>query len=220
MRQFRRLVVLKRELCTRAKLSVFKSVFVPILIYDYECWVMSERVRFRIQAAKMVFLRKVRGLFLLDIVKSIDICQFLNIEPLLFRIERSQLRWYGHVTRMSHKQTAYHMASNIVLQIGRSWGSASLTCSSAKNCEKFDFLCTESVLMHKLGPQKCFLAKKMLFHVQIIYFKLQCTKFTRKIVFYLIKLIILMHKTYKLILDTKKIFKYITKLMCSVRLYL
>ena len=59
---------------------------------------MTERVRFRVQAAKMVFLQKVRGLSLLDKVKSTDICQSFNIEPLLLRIERSQLRWYGHVT--------------------------------------------------------------------------------------------------------------------------
>ena len=38
--------------------------------------------------------------------KSIDIRQSLNIEPLLLRIERSQLLWYGHVTRMSHERTA------------------------------------------------------------------------------------------------------------------
>ena len=38
-------VVLKRELCTKAKLSVFRSVFVPILTYGHECWVMTKRVR-------------------------------------------------------------------------------------------------------------------------------------------------------------------------------
>ena len=59
---------------------------------------MTERVRSRVQAAKMSFLRKVRDLSLLDKVKSTDIRQSLNIEPLLLRIERSQLRWYGHVT--------------------------------------------------------------------------------------------------------------------------
>ena len=38
-------VVLKQELCTKAKLSVFRSVFVPILIYGHEYWVMTKRVR-------------------------------------------------------------------------------------------------------------------------------------------------------------------------------
>ena len=98
MRQLCQSVVLKRELNTRAKLFVFKSVFVPILTYGHECWVMSERVRFQVQAAEMGFLRKVRGLSLLDKVKSTDIRQSLNIEPLLLHKEQSQLRWYGHVT--------------------------------------------------------------------------------------------------------------------------
>ena len=106
MRQLYRSVVLKQELYTKAKLSVFRSVFVLILTYVHECWVMTERVRFRVQAVKMGFLRNVRGLFLLDKVKSTETRHSLNIKPLLFRIEQLQLRWYGHVTRMSHEQTA------------------------------------------------------------------------------------------------------------------
>ena len=39
-------------------------------------------------------------------VKSADICESLKIESLLLRLERSQLRWYGHVTRMSQERTA------------------------------------------------------------------------------------------------------------------
>ena len=35
-----------------------------------------------------------------------DIRQSLNIEPLLLRIEQSQLRWYGHVTRICNERTA------------------------------------------------------------------------------------------------------------------
>ena len=63
---------------------------------------MTERVRSRVQAAKMAFWRKLRGLSLLDKVKSTDIRQSLNIKPLLLRMEQSQLRWYGQVTRMFH----------------------------------------------------------------------------------------------------------------------
>ena len=102
MRQLCRLVVAKRELCTKEKLSVFRSIYVPILTYGHECWVMTERV----QGAEMSFLQKVRSLSLCDMVKSPDICQFFNIKPLHLRIEKSQLHWYGHVTRMSHERSA------------------------------------------------------------------------------------------------------------------
>ena len=72
MRQFYRSIVLKRVLCTEANLSVFRSVLVPILTYGHECWVLTKSVRSRVQATEMGFLRIVRGLSLLDKVKSTD----------------------------------------------------------------------------------------------------------------------------------------------------
>ena len=71
---------------------------------------MNEKVRSRVQAAEMGFLRRISGLTLLDKVKSADIRESLNIEALLLRLERSQLRWYGHVTRMSQERTAKKIA--------------------------------------------------------------------------------------------------------------
>ena len=106
MRQLHRSVVLKRELCTKAKLSIFRSVYVRILTYGHECWIMNEKVRPLVQAAEMGLLRRISGLTVLDKVKSADIRECLNIESLLLRVERSQLRWYGHVTRMSQERTA------------------------------------------------------------------------------------------------------------------
>ena len=106
MHQLCRSVVLNRELCTKAKLSFFGSVYVPTLTYGHECWIMNEKVRSRVQAAEMGFLRRTSGLTLLDKVKSADIRESLNIESLLFRLEKSQLRWYGHVTRMFQERTA------------------------------------------------------------------------------------------------------------------
>ena len=66
----------------------------------------AEKVRSRVQAAEIVFMRKARDLSPLVKVKSTDFCQFLNIELLLLCIEQSPLRWYGHVTQMSHEQTS------------------------------------------------------------------------------------------------------------------
>ena len=107
-------MILKQKLCTKAKLSVFRSVFVPILTYGHECWVMTERGKSQIQVAEMDLFRKVRRLSLLDYLKSIGICQPLNIKPLLLRIKRSQLRWYGHVTRMSHERTAKQLMNTLL----------------------------------------------------------------------------------------------------------
>ena len=53
MRQLYRSVVLKQELCPKAKLSIFRSVYVPILTYGHECWIMNEKVRSRVQAVEM-----------------------------------------------------------------------------------------------------------------------------------------------------------------------
>ncbi|KAI3354882.1 hypothetical protein L3Q82_004680 [Scortum barcoo] len=48
----------------------------------------------------MSFLRRVAGRSLRDRVRSSVTREELGVEPLLLRIERSQLRWLGHLFRM------------------------------------------------------------------------------------------------------------------------
>ena len=104
MRALHYSVVMKRELSKKAKLSIFKAVFVPFLINGHESWVMIKRVRLQVQASEMRFLRRIDGVTLFNKVCSSEIQKFLNIEPLLLRIERSQLRWFGHVSRMPQER--------------------------------------------------------------------------------------------------------------------
>ena len=66
-------------------------------------------MRSRVQTTEMGFLRRISGFTLLDKVKSAHIRESLNIESLLLRLKRSQLRWYGHVTRMSQETTAKNL---------------------------------------------------------------------------------------------------------------
>ena len=92
MRALHYSVVMKLELSKKEKLSIFKTVFIPILLYGHEAWViLTERVRSQVQASEMRFLRRIVGVTLL----TSDIRKPLNIEALLLRIERSQLRWFG-----------------------------------------------------------------------------------------------------------------------------
>ena len=104
MRALHHSVVLKRELSNKAQLSVFKSIFVPILTYDQKSWVTTKRVRLLMQASKMRCLRKIKGVTMVDKHRNAAICEFLDIESLLLWIERSQLRWIGHVSRMPQEQ--------------------------------------------------------------------------------------------------------------------
>ena len=100
LRSLCRTIVMKRELSQKAKLSIYRSIFIPTLTYGHEGWVMTERTRSRIQAAEMGFLRRVAGVSLRDRVRSLVIREGLGVEPLLLCVERSQLRWFGHLVRM------------------------------------------------------------------------------------------------------------------------
>ena len=91
---------MKKELSQKVKLSIYRSIYVPILTYGHELWVVTERTRSRIQAAEMGFLCRVSGLSLRDRERSSVIREGLGVEPLLLRIERSQMRWLGHLVRM------------------------------------------------------------------------------------------------------------------------
>ena len=104
MRALHYSVVMKRELSKKAKLSIFKAVFVPILTYGHVSWVMTKRARSQVQASEMRFSRKIEGVTPFNTVRSSEIRKSLDIEPLLLEIERSQLRCFGHVSRMPQER--------------------------------------------------------------------------------------------------------------------
>ena len=73
MQALRCSVVMKRELFKKVKLTIFRSIFVPILSYGHESWVMTERMRSQMQASEMRFLRRIEGVTLLDKVPNSEI---------------------------------------------------------------------------------------------------------------------------------------------------
>ena len=83
LRELYRSVVTKLEFSNTAKLSVFKSFFVPIFTYSHESWVMTERILSQVQATEMGFLRRVNGVTLHDKVRSCEIHEALNADPFL-----------------------------------------------------------------------------------------------------------------------------------------
>ena len=78
-------VVMKRELSEKTKLSIFKTIFVPVFIYGHESWVLTERVRLQMQAYQIRFLQRIKGVTLFNTERCSEIRKSLNIEPLLLR---------------------------------------------------------------------------------------------------------------------------------------
>ena len=62
--------MVKKELSQKAKLSIYRSIYVPTLTYRHELWVVTERTKSRIQEAEIGFLCRVSGLSLRDRVRS------------------------------------------------------------------------------------------------------------------------------------------------------
>ena len=78
-----------------------KALCLPSNLRSYShLWVMTESIRSRIQADEISFLRRMAGISLRDRVRSSVIRERLGVEPLLLHLERSQLRWFGHLVRM------------------------------------------------------------------------------------------------------------------------
>lgn len=48
-------VVVKSKLSGKAKLSTYQSLYIPNLTYGHKLWIMTERMRLRLQSTKMTF---------------------------------------------------------------------------------------------------------------------------------------------------------------------
>ena len=95
MKALHDLVVMKRESSKKAKLSNLKTVFIPILTFRHESWVITKRVRSQVQASEMRFLRRIERVTLFDKVWSSEIRTSLNIEPLLDSSNRKIIYYTG-----------------------------------------------------------------------------------------------------------------------------
>jgi len=64
----------------------------------------DERKRSQVETSEIRFLQRIERITLVNKTQSSEIRKSLNIDPLLLRIERLQLRWFGLVSRMPQKR--------------------------------------------------------------------------------------------------------------------
>ena len=91
--------------CTKIKLSVkakvYQSFILPILLYGVECWCLTEKLLNKLRSFHHRCVRSICRVTLLDRKRTSDLLDTLSLESIDTYICRQQLRWAGHVMRMS-----------------------------------------------------------------------------------------------------------------------
>ena len=90
----------------QAKRVIFESILTPILTYGAECWTTTTVTRSRIQAAEMKPLRTMIGKSRRDRIRNEHIRERIGVSSIRNKIEKTQLRWLGHLERMEEGRVA------------------------------------------------------------------------------------------------------------------
>ncbi|KAK0133884.1 PAN2-PAN3 deadenylation complex catalytic subunit PAN2 [Merluccius polli] len=145
-RTLRGSVVVKRELSRKAKLSIYQSIYVPALTYEQDRGY---------KRPEMSFLRRVAGLSLRDRVRSSVIREELGVDPLLLRVERSQMSSFFGPTMGRYSSFQVHSSDDIRQIHSLDTGVLFLSKTNLKCCTRggfvmFDFPMDEGADMHSL----------------------------------------------------------------------
>ncbi|XP_045480940.1 uncharacterized protein LOC123685325 [Harmonia axyridis] len=94
----------RREVKEKTKMTVFKTIFRPILTYGCEAWNTTRNMRSKLQAVEMKFLRGVKGFTSSNRRRNEDIRGELGVISLEQFVGQRQLGWWGHLHRMKKER--------------------------------------------------------------------------------------------------------------------
>ena len=98
-------VVKNENLSMGVQMAVYRSVFLPTLLYGSESWVCLQKHKGRLNAAGMDFLRRACGKTRMDRVRNEWVRDECGVKLSVSDLhDRRVMRWFGHVERMSEER--------------------------------------------------------------------------------------------------------------------
>ncbi|XP_063593893.1 uncharacterized protein LOC134770856 [Penaeus indicus] len=91
----------RRGISLQSKLKVYRAVILTTLLYGCEAWTMYRRHERQVNHFHLSCLRNLLHIRSLDKVPDTEVMKQANLPSITTVIRKSQLRWAGHVSRMS-----------------------------------------------------------------------------------------------------------------------
>ena len=97
----------RRNVSTVARLAEHDAVWVPILLYGSEMWILQKKNGRMTNAVEIRSLRKICGVSLADRTNNEEIHRMAGTsEDVTVRIKKNVFSWFMHVERMSDERMA------------------------------------------------------------------------------------------------------------------
>ncbi len=93
-----------RGISVKTKLKVYRAVVLPSLLYACETWTVYSRHAKQLNSFHMRCLRNIMHIKWQDKIPDTEVLQRAEMESVFAMLKCSQLRWAGHVCRMSDER--------------------------------------------------------------------------------------------------------------------
>ena len=94
----------RRGIKPLTKIKVYTAAILPILLYACETWTVYSRHEKRLNHFHMTCLRKILKIKWQDRIPDTEVLQQTNMPSIFTLLRKAQLRWAGHVVRMSEER--------------------------------------------------------------------------------------------------------------------
>ncbi len=130
----------RKGLCLSTKLKVYKAVVLPTLLYASETWTVYQRQAKKLNHFHMTCLRKIMNVKWQDKVPDTEVLAKAQVPSIFTMLMQSQLRWAGHVYRMSDSRLPKRLLYGELLNGKRSQGGQKLRFKDTlkKSLKAFD----------------------------------------------------------------------------------
>ena len=97
----------RQKISTKAE--ILDKCVMPTLLYGYQTWSLTEKLRKQLQVCQRRMERKILNISLRDKIRNEEIRRRTNMRDVVERADNLKWKWGGHVSRMDHQKWTHRV---------------------------------------------------------------------------------------------------------------